>query len=105
MPLLSFDLIGGRSESELKKILDVTHEVLLEALQVPKHDRCQVVHEDKRPRMVIEEHRARICQIRQNSCAPDHQSSTRTRNQAGLLSFCWSKGFPPVAKFRQPTLL
>jgi hypothetical protein len=65
MPLLSFDLIGGRSESELNKILDVTHEVLLETLQVSKHDRYQVVHEHKRPCIVIEEHRARICQIRQ----------------------------------------
>ena len=55
MPLLSFDLVEGRSESELKKILDVTHEVLLETLQVPKHDRYQVVHEHKRPRMVIED--------------------------------------------------
>ena len=55
MPLLRFDLIEGRSERELKKILDVTHEVLLETLQVPKHDRYQVVHEHKRPRMVIED--------------------------------------------------
>jgi hypothetical protein len=55
MPLLRFDLIEGRSEPELKKILDVTHEVLLETLQVPRHDRYQVVHEHKRSRMVIED--------------------------------------------------
>ena len=55
MPLLSFDLVEGRSASELKKILDVTHEVLLETLQVPRHDRYQVVHEHKRSRMVIED--------------------------------------------------
>jgi hypothetical protein len=55
MPLLRFDLIEGRSESELKKIIDVTHEVLLETLHVPKHDRYQVVHEHKRSRMVIED--------------------------------------------------
>ena len=55
MPLLRFDLVEGRSESELKKILDVTHEVLLETLQVPKHDRYQVVHEHKRSRIVIED--------------------------------------------------
>src|SRR5260370_42353737 len=55
LPLLSFDLVEGRSESELKKILDVTHEVLLETLQVPKHDRYQVVHEHTRPRMVIKD--------------------------------------------------
>jgi Tautomerase enzyme len=55
MPLLRFDFIEGRSESELKKVLDVTHEVLLETLQVPKHDRYQVVHEHKRSRVVIED--------------------------------------------------
>ena len=55
MPLLRFDLIEGRSESELKKLLDVTHEVLLETLKVPKHDRYQVVHENKRSRVVIED--------------------------------------------------
>jgi hypothetical protein len=55
MPLLRFDLIEGRSESELKKILDVTHEVLIDTLQVPKHDRYQVVQEHKRPRIVIED--------------------------------------------------
>jgi hypothetical protein len=51
MPLLRFDLIEGRSESEIRKILDATHEVLLETLKVPKHDRYQVVHEHKRSRM------------------------------------------------------
>src|SRR3981189_1302337 len=55
MPLLRFDLIEGRSESELKKILDVTHEGLLAALEVPKPDRYQVVHEHKRSRLVIED--------------------------------------------------
>jgi hypothetical protein len=55
MPLLRFDLIEGRSEPELKKILDVTHEVLLETLQVPTNDRYQVVHEHKRSRMFIED--------------------------------------------------
>ena len=93
MPLLRFDLIEVRSESELKKILDVTHEVLIDTLQVPKHDRYQVVQQHKRPRMVIEDHGARICQIRQNSCAPDHQSSTKTRNEASLLSFAGRKAF------------
>jgi Tautomerase enzyme len=44
MPLLRFDLIEGRSESDVRKLLDVTHEVFLETLKVPKHDRYQVVH-------------------------------------------------------------
>jgi Tautomerase enzyme len=55
MPLLRFDLVEGRSESEIRKILDVTHQVLLETLRVPKHDRYQVVHEHKRSRMVLED--------------------------------------------------
>jgi Tautomerase enzyme len=55
MPLLRFDLIEGRSESDVRKILDVTHEVLLETLKVPKNDRYQVVHEHKRSRMIIED--------------------------------------------------
>lgn len=55
MPLLRFDLVEGRSESEVRKILDVTHEVLLETLGVPKHDRYQVVHEHMRSRMILED--------------------------------------------------
>jgi hypothetical protein len=55
MPLLRFDLVEGRSESDIRKILDVTHEVLLETLKVPKHDRYQVVHEHKRSRMIMED--------------------------------------------------
>jgi hypothetical protein len=55
MPLLRFDLIEGRSESEIRKILDATHEVLLETLKVPKHDRYQVVHEHRRSRMIVED--------------------------------------------------
>jgi Tautomerase enzyme len=55
MPLLRFDLIEGRSEPEIRKILDVTHEVLLETLKVPKRDRYQVVHEHKRHRIIVED--------------------------------------------------
>ena len=55
MPLLRFDLVEGRSESEIRKILDTTHEVLLETLKVPTHDRYQVLHEHKRSRMIVED--------------------------------------------------
>ena len=48
IPLLRFDLIEGRSESDVRKIRDITHDVLIETLQVPKRDRYQVVHEHKR---------------------------------------------------------
>ena len=55
MPLLRFDLIEGRSELEIRKILDVTHEVLLETLKVPQRDRYQVVHEHKRSCVIVED--------------------------------------------------
>jgi hypothetical protein len=55
MPLLRFDLIEGRSESEIRKILDAAHEVLLKTLKVPKLDRYQIVHEHKRSRMIVED--------------------------------------------------
>jgi phenylpyruvate tautomerase PptA (4-oxalocrotonate tautomerase family) len=55
MPFLRFDLIDGRSETEIRKILDVTHEVVLETLKVPKRDRYQVVHEHKRYQVIAED--------------------------------------------------
>jgi hypothetical protein len=55
MPLLRFDLVEGRSEAAIRKILDTTHEVLLETIKVPRRDRYQVVHEHKRARMVVED--------------------------------------------------
>src|SRR6267378_1389726 len=36
MPLLRFDLVEGRSESEIRKILDTTHEVLLQVTSRPR---------------------------------------------------------------------
>ena len=55
MPLLRFDLTEGRSETEIGKILDVTHEVLLETLKVPERDRYQIVHEHKPSRLILED--------------------------------------------------
>lgn len=47
MPLLQFDVIEGRSEAEVKKLLDVAHDVVLESFKVPVRDRYQIVHENK----------------------------------------------------------
>ncbi|MDR3465574.1 MAG: tautomerase family protein [Xanthobacteraceae bacterium] len=55
MPFLRFDLIEGRSEAEVKMILDVTHEVLLQTLKIPKRDRYQVVHEHRPSQVVLED--------------------------------------------------
>ena len=55
MPLLRFDLIEGRSDAELKSLLDAAHEAVVEVLGVPPRDRYQVVHEHKPSRLIVED--------------------------------------------------
>jgi hypothetical protein len=55
MPLLRFDIIEGRSESDVRTTLDATHDVLLETLPIPKRDRHRVVHAHKRFRMIVDD--------------------------------------------------
>ena len=55
MPLLRFDLIEGRTDAELKTLLDAAHEAMLEAFKVPARDRYQIVHEHKASRMIVED--------------------------------------------------
>lgn len=55
MPLLCFDLIHGRSENQIKRILDVTHEVLVKSFNVPKRDRYQIVREHAPSRLIVED--------------------------------------------------
>lgn len=55
MPLLRFDLIEGRSKSEIKDLLDAAHRAMLAAFKVPERDRYQIVHEHKRSRFIVED--------------------------------------------------
>jgi hypothetical protein len=55
MPLLRFDLVEGRSKSELKALLDAAHRAMLAAFEVPERDRYQIVHEHKRSRLMVED--------------------------------------------------
>jgi hypothetical protein len=55
MPLLCFDFIVGRSENQIKRILDVTHEVMVNAFNVPERDRYQIVREHLPSRMILED--------------------------------------------------
>lgn len=55
MPLLQFDVIQGRSESEMKTLLDAAHRAVLAAFKVPARDRYQIVHENKAYQMVFED--------------------------------------------------
>ena len=55
MPLLRIDLIEGRSEEDLKKLLDAIHCAMLAAFKVPKRDRYQIVHEHPATEMKVED--------------------------------------------------
>ena len=55
MPLLRFDLIAGRTDGELRHLLDAAHRAIVEAFGVPKRDRYQIVHEHRASRMIIED--------------------------------------------------
>ncbi len=55
MPLLTFDVIQGRSEAEIRTLLDAAHRAVLTAFKVPARDRYQIVHENKRYQMVFQD--------------------------------------------------
>ncbi|MEM1503990.1 tautomerase family protein [Domibacillus sp. 8LH] len=55
MPLLRFDVIEGRTEEELKGLLDAAHRGMLKAFQVPERDRYQIVHQHPAHEMIIED--------------------------------------------------
>lgn len=43
MPLMKIDMIKGRNEDEIKEILDISYQVMLEAFRAPEGDRYQIV--------------------------------------------------------------
>jgi phenylpyruvate tautomerase PptA (4-oxalocrotonate tautomerase family) len=55
MPLLRIDVIEGRTEAELNKMLDAVHRAMLAAFKVPQRDRYQIVHEHSAARIRIED--------------------------------------------------
>ncbi|WP_375509094.1 tautomerase family protein [uncultured Caballeronia sp.] len=55
MPIVRFDVLEGRSDSELKAMLDGAHRAVLSAFGVPERDRYQIVSEHKPSRLIIED--------------------------------------------------
>lgn len=55
MPLLYFNVLEGRSDAELKAMLDAAHRAMLAAFKVPERDRYQIVNEYKPSRMIVED--------------------------------------------------
>lgn len=55
MPLLRFDLYKGWDKPELKKLLDVTYEVMLAAFGAPVGDRYQIVTQHEPEEFIMED--------------------------------------------------
>ncbi|GBQ11425.1 tautomerase family protein [Swaminathania salitolerans] len=55
MPLLHFHVYEGRSEDEIRTLLDAAHEAMLEVFKVPRGDRYQLVSEHRKSHMIAED--------------------------------------------------
>jgi hypothetical protein len=55
MPLLKFDILEGRTDTQIKTMLDAAHRAVLKAFHVPLRDRYQIVNEHSPSRMVVED--------------------------------------------------
>lgn len=55
MPLIKFDLIKGRSDEQLKALLDTVHQAMVEAFDVPQSDRYQCVTQHGEGELVLED--------------------------------------------------
>ncbi|AUJ62655.1 tautomerase family protein [Bacillus velezensis] len=55
MPLLRFDVIEGRDDAALKKLLDTAHCAMVKAFDVPVTDRYQIVHQHRPHELIIED--------------------------------------------------
>ncbi|WP_341957964.1 tautomerase family protein [Pseudomonas sp. RC10] len=55
MPLITIDLIEGRSDEQLQTLLDTVHRAMVDAFQVPERDRYQIVNERRPGRLIVED--------------------------------------------------
>ncbi|ETI69907.1 tautomerase family protein [Neobacillus vireti] len=55
MPLIRFDVIEGRDEESLRKLLDATHRAVVKAFEVPERDRYQIVTQHPANELVIQD--------------------------------------------------
>ena len=55
MPLIRVDALEGRSEAEIKSLLDAVHRAVLSALKVPQRDRYQIYEEHPASHFIVED--------------------------------------------------
>jgi hypothetical protein len=84
MPLVRFDLLEGRSATELTVLLDATHRALISAFGIPVRDRYQIVSEHPKRQMVLQDTGLGI--VRTDKAVVISVTS-RPRTQAAKLQF------------------
>jgi hypothetical protein len=55
MPIIRIDALAGRSETEVKTLLDASHRAMLSAFKVPERDRYQIYHEHPPAHLIVED--------------------------------------------------
>lgn len=55
MPLIKIDIFEGRTEEQVKSLLDSAHRAMVDAFEVPEGDRYQILSEHRPGRMMIED--------------------------------------------------
>ncbi|MGA2418930.1 MAG: tautomerase family protein [Candidatus Acidiferrum sp.] len=55
MPVVRIDAFEGRSQQEIKLLLDAAHRAVLSAFKVPLRDRYQIYHEHPESHMIVED--------------------------------------------------
>lgn len=53
MPLIKIDLIRGKTDKELKQLLDVLHQSVVAAFEVPEGDRYQILSQHEKNEMIL----------------------------------------------------
>lgn len=55
MPLLKFDIIQGRSDAQIRALLDSAHQAMVQAFEVPPSDRYQCVTQHRPGELILED--------------------------------------------------
>ena len=84
MPLIRIDMIEGRSQSEVKELLDAVRRALVAAFKIPPRDRYQIVHEHPASHFIVEDTGLGI--LRTRNCIVI-QITTRPRGRDAKESF------------------
>jgi phenylpyruvate tautomerase PptA (4-oxalocrotonate tautomerase family) len=55
MPLIRVDAFEGRSEAEIKTLLDAVHRAVVKALQIPERDRYQLYNAHPKGQLILQD--------------------------------------------------